>query len=484
MVGHPGAIGAGLCSLFVLASCGGGTGSSSTTTTVVGTIAGFGSVIVNGVEFDDANASVTVDGAVVGRTQLREGMVVQVRGHLRNHASGLADAISYSACVRGPVTSVNAALNTIGVLGQTVQLDDDSVLAGVSLHDINRFSVGDAVEVSCLSDRARSRMHATRVERLGVFQNGSFDMNLTGVVANLDEVARTCTVGGQPVLFGGIASGELPAGLTNGMTVQVSGVDLSAGLLTATRLAERAPLALTSGRALELEGHIAEFVSASDFRVGDQPVSAASAVFVNGTVADLANGVRLEVEGTVSNGVLKAKLIQLRQMGSVRLEARLQSSDLPARTLTLLGRTVLLTDDTLLIDRRGTPTQPRRIAPSVLVAGDRLEVSARPDGSGRLVALGVRRTAADPTVSLKAPADSKTPTTRVVLSGIAVVTSATTRYLAADGSALSGAAFYASVATSPDVPSVVHARGVVADLSATEINATGSAAIGEVWLRD
>ncbi len=472
---------AGVCALFVLASCGGGSGGSSTTTHVVGTIAGFGSVIVNGVEFDDPDASVTVDDVAVSRTQLREGMVVQVRGHLRNHASGVADAIRYSACVRGPVTAVNAAQNTLSVLAQTVHIDDDSVLDGVALPDINSFAVGDAVEVSCLRDRARSRLSATRIERLGVFQNGSTAVNITGRVDNLDQVNRTCTVGGQPVLFGGIASGELPSGLTNGMTVQAAGLNVNGGLLTATRLVERAPLALPNGRALEVEGHVADFVSSADFMVGDQPVSAASADFVNGSAADLANGVRVEAEGTMSNGLLKARLLYFRQSGSVRVEARLQSSDPTARTLTVLGRTISLTDDTLLIDRRGTPTQPRRIAPSVLAAGDRLEISASPDGGGRLVALGVRRTAADTRVSLKGPLDSKTPTTRLVLGGIGVATGANTSYLDSSGAALSAVAFYASVAVPPATPSVVRARGVVADLSATELDATASGgAMGEL----
>jgi hypothetical protein len=66
-----------------------------------------------------------------------------------------------------------------------------------------------------------------------------------------------------------------------------------------------------------------------------------------------------------------------------------------------------------------------------------------------------------------------------------VATGANTSYLDSSGAALSAVAFYASVAVPPATPSVVRARGVVADLSATELDATASGgATGELRRAD
>ncbi|MEZ5738630.1 MAG: hypothetical protein R3E68_03630 [Burkholderiaceae bacterium] len=79
-----------LLAAFLLAGCGGGSevlgpGSGGTgtsvTTTAVGPISGFGSVIVNGVRYDDSLARVSDErGTTLSRSQLRLGMMVQIRG--------------------------------------------------------------------------------------------------------------------------------------------------------------------------------------------------------------------------------------------------------------------------------------------------------------------------------------------------------------------------------------------------------------------
>ena len=93
---------------MIMAACGGSDSSSpppdgsiqpGTMSTVVGTISGFGSVIVNGVKFDDSSAAVTMDGAVATRDRLRVGMVVQIRGRIRADGTGTADSIRYEDCV-------------------------------------------------------------------------------------------------------------------------------------------------------------------------------------------------------------------------------------------------------------------------------------------------------------------------------------------------------------------------------------------------
>jgi hypothetical protein len=71
-----------------LSGCGGGSGGADTaglpgtggTGIYQGSITGFGSVIVNGVTYDNANATMRLNDALVAQDALRLGMVATVRG--------------------------------------------------------------------------------------------------------------------------------------------------------------------------------------------------------------------------------------------------------------------------------------------------------------------------------------------------------------------------------------------------------------------
>src|SRR5262252_4756184 len=71
-----------LAALLLAVACGGGSGDSNMPTGrafTQGTIMGFGSIIVNGVRFDDSAAQVTDDdGQVHDRSELKLGMNVDV----------------------------------------------------------------------------------------------------------------------------------------------------------------------------------------------------------------------------------------------------------------------------------------------------------------------------------------------------------------------------------------------------------------------
>jgi len=460
----------------MLASCGGDDDSVAVepTQTAIGTISGFGSVIVNGVRFDDANATVSMDDATRSRDQLRIGMVVRVRGRIHGDGTGVAESIQYNDCVQGPITAMNQVRNTVTVLGQTVQLDEETVFDGAALRDMNGFAVGDQVEVSCLPDPTNNQFRATRIEFKERFQNGISELEVKGVVANLDRTG-TFTINGLTVNFAGVAAGNRPTGLANGMTVEASGKNFANGVLTADRLRDRDRdrISYPDGDGIEVEGYVAEFVSiASDFKVSGQMVNAANAVIKNGTAADIRNGLKVEVEGTVSNGVLVASVLVIKQQASVRVEAGLQGVDATLNTVTLLGRSIKVNADTDLRDGAANPDQPTAITLAALNPADRLEVKAYKDSTGALVATRVERTAADSLVVVKGPADAKVPTTQLTLAGFSVATGAATRYRDASGAVVDAVTFYNAVLVPPAVPTVVHARGVVAGLSTNVVDAT------------
>ena len=226
-------------------------------------------------------------------------------------------------------------------------------------------------------------------------------------------------------------------------------------------------------------------MSPSDFKIDGQRVDASAAVFRNGTAADLANGLKVEAEGELAGQVLVASLLRFREVDSVRIEAGMQSSNVGASSLVVLGQTVAITADTVLTDRLVSPLQPQRIALSAISVGDRIELRAFKNTSGGLVAIAVQRTEADPLVVVKAAADSKTVATQLVLTGIGITTGPATVYRGLDGSLLSADDFYAAVQVPVAVPSVIHARGVVAGLSSVGVDATrDTSTTGEVELAD
>ncbi|MDO8348886.1 MAG: DUF5666 domain-containing protein, partial [Planctomycetota bacterium] len=330
-----------IVALAVLTACGGGNDDDlapvQATQSAIGVISGFGSVIVNGVRFDDAAAAITMNGAAATRDRLRVGMVVQVRGRIHGDGTGVAESIRYDSCVQGPITAMNRVQNTVTVLGQTVEVDDGTVFDGVTLRDMNAFAIGDQVEISCYPDLARSRLRATRMERQGTFQNGASEIEVNGTVSNLNLAAGTCMVDGQTVNFGAIAAADRPAGLANGMAVEARGRQFANGVLTADMLRDRDRdrISRPDGEGLELEGYVADFVSIANFKIDGQAVNAANAVIRNGTAADLANGAKVEAEGTMSNGVLVASVLVLKLQTQVRVEAGLQAKDSTQGTITL-----------------------------------------------------------------------------------------------------------------------------------------------------
>lgn len=472
--------------VLAVAACGGSSDSTSpsqptSSDIVVGTITGFGSVIVNGVKFDDSAATVTMDGAVASRDRLRVGMVVQIRGRIHNDGTGVAESIRYDDCAEGPITAMNQVQNTLTVMGQTVHVDDDTEFDGVTLRDMNSFAIGDLIEVSCLQDPANNRWQAKRIEHKGTFANGVTEVEVKGVVSNLNLAAGTCTVGGLSVNFGGIAAGDRPAGFANGMNVEVAGRSFANGTLTADRLRDhdRDRLHMVDGDGVEVEGYVADFVSIANFKVNGQVVNAANATIKNGTTTDVANGVKVEVEGTMAEGVLVAKVVVIKLQADVRVEAGLQAKS--TATITLLGQAIKVNEQTRMQDRTASHHRPMMIALGDLNTGDRLEVHAYRDTADNLVATQIDRTAADPLVVVKGPADAKTPITSLTLAGFAVSTGASTRYRDESGNLVDAVTFYSAVQVPPAVPSIVHARGVVASLATNVVDSTRtSSTIGEL----
>ena len=343
----------------VLAGCGGGgdgggVGTGGTGTYALGTISGFGSIIVNGVRFDDSVASVLDDDdAPRRRDELKLGMRVAIDSDaIRSDGAGrsaTASRIRVVSELAGPVSAVNTAAGTLVVLGQTVRIGaltvfDDNIggaLAGIT--------IGQTIEVYGLYDAASGSYDATRIE----LRDASAAWHLRGPIVALDTSRQSLRIGGLNFDYGGASN--LPASLAVGDTVRVR-VSLVTGpfggwLITAFGSGVRSP---DDRDEAEIEGRVAGFVSTTQFSVNGLVVDAAAASFPDGS-AGLRNGVRVEVRGALRGGVLQASEVAIESDDEelergFDLRGTIESVDPAARTFQLRGTTISWARSDLRLD--------------------------------------------------------------------------------------------------------------------------------------
>ena len=370
-VGDPGGL-AGIGGTGIGTGGGGnvaGIGGTGITTT--GTITGFGSIFVNGIEFDTGSARISLDDSPGGEDDLGLGMVVTVTGTVDDSGRrGVAEQVVFDDAVQGPVATITPSPDgqrkTLAVLGVRVLAERASTVFEHTGFD--SLQPGDVVEVSGFVN-GDGLLHATRIEKKIALRPGESEIERKGVISGLDTAAQRFTLDGLTVDYRNAELKDLPGGLADGQAVEVKG-SLAGGLIQATRIeAEDEPLSGASGR-VSLEGLVSDFVSRDDFRVNGQRVDASQARLEPAGLV-LANGREVEVEGTLVDGVLKAEKVEARG-GDIELAARLAAVDSSAGTLTLdffPGTVTVRVDSRSLLhdDEGGQPLRLDQLAPGDFV---------------------------------------------------------------------------------------------------------------------
>jgi len=341
------------CAAAVLAACGGGgTGGGTSAETrssfASGPITGFGSIIVNGVRFDDSSASVSDDdGNARGNSELRLGMMAEVEGSgITSDDSGShskARAIRFGPEIVGPVDSIAADGKSLVVLGETVQVTpntivDDRLIGGLS----GLTPKVSIVEVHGLLDVTSGSYTATRIEPK---PNAPF-FKLRGVVSNIDRAKHTFTIGNgtDTISYDGITA-SVPAALDNGLLVRVRLLKTKdvAGNWVATNV-NSGVRKMEDHDEAELEGMITTDPVDKKFSVNGIPVDATNAAFPNGTAA-IVKGARVEVKGSAVNGVVIATRVSIetehdRELRGFELHGTISGFDSGTKTFSLRGVTV------------------------------------------------------------------------------------------------------------------------------------------------
>jgi hypothetical protein len=303
-----------------LAACGGagtdGTGPSENSVNV-GVLKGLAesSVTVNGITYDMGGATVQDGfGQRVGTEALRLGMWVEVSGGI-DEATGTARALSIRIrpAARGLVSAVDSGKLTVTLLQSSARVDEAAtVIEGVDR--ATKFAPGDVVEVHGPLGAGSGTVEASRIERLASGLNANKPVELRGRVGALDPIARTLTVGRQPVFYGD-ATLTVRRALAAGQVVRVSAFAPPPADPREPWRVER----VTSDQALPdnlgfvyAEGVTTEWVTGPSFRLEDVPVDATAAT--NRQVVT-GESQRVAVIGSLAEGVLKAKSVALLRPG-------------------------------------------------------------------------------------------------------------------------------------------------------------------------
>lgn len=242
-----------LCTSLLLAAwltaCGGGAdnnagvGSGGTGSFSDGRITGFGSIVVNGIHFDETSATVT-DSDQRSRqvSELALGMVVQLQGLPVTTQAGRqvakATVIQLSSELLGPVDSVGT--NSLTVMGQTVLVNSGTYFSADLPAGLSSLANADVVEVYGFFDAVGDQYVATRIEK----RNPSLVPHyvVKGVIKNLNLASGYCTIGAQTLAY---AWQNPPAGLSNGRVARAiiaTSTVPSAGLWAAQTMALSAPM--------------------------------------------------------------------------------------------------------------------------------------------------------------------------------------------------------------------------------------------------
>ena len=349
----------------LVAGCGGGgtsspsSGGTGASSFAAGPITGFGSIIVNGVRFDDSKARVSNDdGSASSKDNLKLGMTAEVHGGaISDDGTGpkaAATDITFGAALVGPVAALDATAKSLVVLGQTVLVLDTTVFDERLVGGFTGITVGMLVEVHGTLDPTTGIYTATRVESTMALAG----YKIRGIVANLDTTAKTFTMGGTLISYAGVTS--VPPDLANGLLLAVRLQTAQvAGAWVATRLGAGAPKMEDADEA-DLKGAITAFTSTTQFSVNGIPVDATNARFEGGS-AGIVLGAQVEVKGTSSNGVVIAKEVSVETQEDVRaagfeLHGAIMAIDTTAQTFQVRGVTVSYASPSVVF-ARGTAAQ-------------------------------------------------------------------------------------------------------------------------------
>ena len=368
----------------------GGTGISS------GSITGFGSIFVNGVEYDVSQAVFVRDGLpATDQEAYAVGEYVTVQGTVNSDGvTGTATSVTYNNALQGMVTAVSSDNKTVEVLGQTVTTSALTILDG--FQQLTDLVSGSVVEVSGVR-AGDSTVLASRIHLLTEQYTAGDTIEVKGVVQSVDSTYQRLVMGNLTIDYSAASLQDFPNTFPEvGQMIEVqSQQDLLNGVLVASSVEyEPAQSNFSSGALLELEGVITRFTNSSDFAINNTAViTQTNTVVEGGSLSDLALNAFVEVEGTVNDqGVLVASKIDIKRSDAQEIneiEGQITALDTSTKSLVVAGVTLQTDNSTIWDDDSNYAVSHMNFAS--LNIGDYIEAKTKVLTNGQLVALRIKR---------------------------------------------------------------------------------------------
>ena len=201
-----------------LAGCGGGSSSTSALPGTGGTgigaqgpITGFGSVIINGIKYDDRTATVRLDGQTVTSDKLRIGMVAEVQGTKTSATLGVAERIDIWSVAQGPISQVDH-VSSLTVAGMTVHTGNSTSYEGCANYAGLAAALAGGAWATVWGVQFSANGSEWTASRIQVTSTPASSVVCSGVVS---------VSGGGVSLNGWTLTGTGVAALTNGQLVRV-----------------------------------------------------------------------------------------------------------------------------------------------------------------------------------------------------------------------------------------------------------------------
>jgi len=400
-----------MSALVSLVACGGGSSSNSTQneSTTSGPITSFGSIYVNGVEYETSGADVYIEDELASEDDLRVGMMVTIV----EDASGGAASVHHDDDLEGIVNANNiaagATTGTMDVMGQTVTVTAGTIFESdvAAITDAGMIAAGNIVEVSGHSTGTglitATRLEVKAVDLAAYLISHSEGVELKGVVENHSAGTSKFDIGSMTIDYSGATLSDLTGGISDGIYVEVkSTAGIVGGDLIASRVEREDDGSIDHEGAeddeYEIHGMVME-MSADTITVDSQVVTiTAETEFDDGVRADIVVGVMVEVEGYFNAaGDLIAKQIELEdQEATTEMSgtvASMTSSAPNVGTVTLQdGTVILVNEETLMHDSRDVGMMAdTAFNLQDLAAGDYIEVHVFDNGDGTFTATKLER---------------------------------------------------------------------------------------------
>lgn len=370
-----------IAGILGLTACGGGGGGSSSgagSITTSGMITGFGSVYVNGVEYETDGSDFSLDDGDdhdQDEGGLGVGMVVTVTGTVNpDGITGTATYIEYDDELEGIVLSEDiddlTGTGSMDVMGQTVFVDEMTIFESEvpEITAMGQIAAGQVVEVSGYPS-GDGTIFATRVE-VELATHVDEEIEVKGLVTNL--TATTFEIGNLVVDYSGAVL-EVPGSvLEENLYVEVKSTegfnDLEQLIASEVELEGDGDMNHDGdeGDEVEVSGvvtsvHPPEGI-ATEFEIGGKKVLLVEGTrFEHGSAEDIIVGVTLEAEGRLdATGALLASEIEFEEASNIEMEGTLEavSGSGASGTITLFGQTITVTPDTIMIDEHDDETGP------------------------------------------------------------------------------------------------------------------------------